>query len=290
MMFRRSKPIAFTVAVMFCAVTLSGCSTLVSRATQGFADSLSAAVLNGEDIELVRDGAPSYLILIDALLEGSPDSVPLLLSASQLNSAYAGGFVDDPLRAQQMHSKAKALALRAVCKARKACALETMPFAEFSEWLSKTKEKDIELLYGLGGAWTGWIQAYSEDFNAIAQLSRAKALIERVTELAPSHDAGGAYLYLGVFETLVPPALGGRPEVGRAHFERAIEFSDGRNLLPQVMFAEFYARLLYDRELHDKLLQGVLDADPTSPGYTLSNRVAQQRAQGLMDSADDYFF
>ena len=34
-------------------------------------------------------------------------------------------------------------------------------------------------------------------------------------ELDPDYDRGGVYLYLGVFETLFPPAKGGKPEVGR---------------------------------------------------------------------------
>ena len=96
-------------------------------------------------------------------------------------------------------------------------------------------------------------------------------------------------MYLGVFETLVPPALGGKPEVGRGHFERALALSDGANLLAKVMFAEQYGRLVYNRELHDRLLQEVLEAPVEAPGFTLMNSVAKERAEDLLASADDYF-
>ena len=66
-------------------------------------------------------------------------------------------------------------------------------------------------LYNLGSIWAGWIQANSADFGAVGQLGRAKALIQRVAELEPEYANGGAFLYLGVFETLLPPAMGGRP-------------------------------------------------------------------------------
>jgi hypothetical protein len=53
--------------------------------------------------------------------------------------------------------------------------------------------------------------------------------------------------------------------------------------------AEFYARLVFDRELHDRLLGEVLAADPKAPGYTLMNTLAQQRANQLLASGKDYF-
>ena len=92
-----------------------------------------------------------------------------------------------------------------------------------------------------------------------------------------------------MFEVLLPPALGGRPEIGRFHFERAIALSEGRHLLTKVMFADQYARMMFDRPLHDSLLEEVLAAEDDLPGLRLMNAVARRRAQELLDSADDYF-
>ena len=63
----------------------------------------------------------------------------------------------------------------------------------------------------------------------------------------------------------------------------------GRDLSAKVDYARYYARTLYDRELHDRLLGEVLAADPVQEGFTLFNTLAQQTAQELLDSADDYF-
>ena len=54
-------------------------------------------------------------------------------------------------------------------------------------------------------------------------------------------------------------------------------------------FARGYARLLYERELHDELLNEVLAADPNVRGFTLTNVMAQEDAVKLLASADDYF-
>jgi hypothetical protein len=108
-------------------------------------------------------------------------------------------------------------------------------------------------------------------------------------ELDETYSNGAAYLYLGVFETLLPPAMGGKPEIGRGHFERALTLSSGNNLMVKVMLADQYARLVFDRELHDNLLLEVIAADGKTSGLTLMNAVAKERAQKLLDSADDYF-
>ncbi len=269
---------------------LAGCSSIVSSVTQGFADDLSKAILDNEDLAMVRDGAPSYLILIDSLVARSPDDAYMLQQSASLHSAYAAAFVTDEKRAKLLHDKARSQALAAACiRLKDACGLDTRPFREFENWVQQRKLKEVPALYDLGTTWASWIQANSDDFNAIADLARVKALMLKVTELDDSHDNGGVYLYLGVFETLFPPAMGGNPELGKEYFEAAVLRSEGANLMAKVLFAEQYARLVFDRELHDKLLSEVLTAPARAPGLTLMNTVAQEQAQQLLDSADDYF-
>ena len=86
-----------------------------------------------------------------------------------------------------------------------------------------------------------------------------------------------------------PEAVGGKPELGRTYFEKAVELSGGKNLYAKTLEAEFYARLVFNQELHDKLLNEVLAADPNAPGFTLINTLARQRAKKLLDSGKDYF-
>jgi hypothetical protein len=56
-----------------------------------------------------------------------------------------------------------------------------------------------------------------------------------------------------------------------------------------VEYARRYARLVFDRKLHDRLLNEVLAADTEVPGFTLSNVLAQRQARELLQSAEDYF-
>ncbi len=113
--------------------------------------------------------------------------------------------------------------------------------------------------------------------------------MERVLELEPDHADGGPHLYLGVLLTQRPAHLGGKVEEARAHFERALELSGGLNLMAKVLYARQYARLVFDRPLHDKLLHEVVTAKSEAPGLTLSNTLAQEQARILLADADDYF-
>ena len=291
MRFNRRSPHALMLPfVLALTIFLGGCSSLIGSVTQSFADDLSTAILDSQDIAMVRDGAPAYLILMDSLVARSPDDGNMLMQSATLNSAYASAFVEDEARAKLLHAKARRQALQATCLLLDdACDLARRPFAQFDSWLAEQSAADVATIYGLGTAWASWIQANSDDFSAIAELARVKALLQKASELQPDYEDGNIFLYLGVFETLFPPALGGKPEVGKAHFEEAIARSQGKNLLAKVMFAEQYARLVFNRELHDELLTQVLEADPNQPGFTLMNIVAQEQAKELMDSADEYF-
>ena len=65
--------------------------------------------------------------------------------------------------------------------------------------------------------------------------------------------------------------------------------SDGKNLSAKLAYAKFYARNIFDRELHDRLLQDIISADPYVDGHTLTNIWAQKQARQLLDEADDFF-
>jgi len=233
---------------------------------------------------------PAYLILVDSLIEGDPQNENLLLAGSKLYGAYAAAFVKVPERAKRLSRKARDYSDRALCAHdSRLCNLLERPYEEFAATINKLKVDDVPLLYTGGAAWAGWIQANSSDWSAIANLAKVKALMTRVVELDESYNHGEAHLYLGVFATLLPPALGGKPEEGRMHFERAIVLSAGSDLIAKVEYARRYARITYDRPLHDRLLQEVLAANANVPGLTMSNVLAKRQAQELLATADSYF-
>ncbi len=276
--------------IVLAAMALGACASIANRATERVAGNLSSAMLNQDDPDTVREGLPAYLLLLDGLIEGSPESAGLLRSGARLYAAYAGGFVADRPRAQRLSTRAMNYAKRATCaQGLPLCDNIEGGFEPFQLALQRTTVDDVEALHVLGSTWTTWVQAHRDDWNAIADLPKIEALFEHLVALDDVHAGGEPHMYLGVLYCLRPESLGGRPQLGREHFERATTISQGRNLMAMTLYAEHYARLVFDRDLHDRLLREVIAAEPRAAGLTLSNTLAQQRAAGLLASADDYF-
>ena len=278
------------IYIILCTILLCGCSFFISSATVDMTESLSHAILNNNDPATVEAGGPAYLLMIDSMLLRDPDNESLLRSAADIYTAYSDVFVEDKARAKKLTHKALDYALRAICiRKSAACTLRQIKFHEFEAVISKLTIKDVPDLFTLGSAWSAWIQAHREDWNAVAEISRVQAIMERVVKLDERYHDGAAHLYLGVLATFLPPALGGKPHVGRQHFERVLEISNNKNLMVKVLYARHYARLMFDRELHDRLLNEVIEARTDVPGYALSNTLAQQKARELLNNAEDYF-
>ena len=135
-----------------------------------------------------------------------------------------------------------------------------------------------------------YIRANADDWSALAQLPFVEALILRVLPFVEEDaDLGAFYNYLGILNSLRPPALGGEPERAKGYFERAINLTRGRDLSVKVEYARGYARLLYEQELHDRLLEEVLASETEAPGLTLTNTLAKRDARELLESGKDYF-
>ena len=59
---------------------LPGCTSIVNNATTGVTDNISQAISNQNDPATVRDGAPSFLLMLDGFIQGDPENIDLLLS------------------------------------------------------------------------------------------------------------------------------------------------------------------------------------------------------------------
>lgn len=263
---------------------------MMSSAASGLADNLSSAVLNQNDPETVRDGAPAYLLLLDSFLEGSPEDPALNAAAANLYASYGAVFADDPERAKRLTERARKYSSTGLCVTYKpSCEWSGMQYEDFVATLDGLDGNDADLVYTHGLASLAYIRAHSDDYVALAELPNMQALLTRYLEISNGESDASVYVYLGILATLRPPALGGEMEKGREYFERAIELTDGEDLSAKVEFARGYARTLYERDLHDQLLNEVMAADPEVPGFTLTNVMAQRDAADLLATADDYF-
>ena len=285
------KAVLFKPAFLILLVlSLSACGHLIANAKKEFAEDLSATMMESDDPETIKKAVPSYLILISSMIKGNPDNPGLLEAGAQLYGAYASSFTDSAASKKALAKRAFVYSSHAICiRDENFCDIQRLSYFEFEKRLAAIEKPQAESLFIFVSSWAGVIEANSSDWNAVAELPRVKAGIQRVLELDETINNGNAHLYMAVMESLLPPTLGGKPELAKKHFELAIEISNGTNLMAKVLYAEKYARMLFDRELHDELLQQVIDADIGAKDQVLVNTLAKQKAAELLLDGDDYF-
>jgi tetratricopeptide (TPR) repeat protein len=257
-------------------------------ASQRMTDHLKAAMLAQDDPETVRAAAPAFLLLTESMIAESPDDPDLLMAGAELSNAYAALLLD-PERRRRLSNRAFDYASRGLCVSEPTiCETREGAFDDFTAAVDRIDTRDLDRLYIFAIAWAGWMETNSGDMTAVADLPKLEYVFDHILKAEPGFQAGRAQLYAGALASLRPKALGGNPEKARGHFEQALRYSDGRDLMVQVEFARRYARQVYDQTLHDRLLNEAIEADPQAPGLTLSNTVAQAEAEDLL--AEEYFF
>jgi hypothetical protein len=144
-----------------------------------------------------------------------------------------------------------------------------------------------ELFWGALG-WTTWIRQQHGTPASIADSVKVERIMLRLEELDDTFQQGSVHLFFGAYYAAKPPMFGGRPDLSRMHFEKALAISHHSFLLVQTTYAETYARLTMDKELHDRMLKEVIDFPLNrAPDLALSNQIAKKKAKQLL--ADGFF-
>ncbi len=284
-LFNRQTSTFLAVCVLFGGL-LSSCTRILTSTV------IEPAVGNLQyqtDIELVCDGSPSYLLMIDSMVTGSPSNAGLLQVASQSYSGYAAALGEcggSEERILVVSAKARDYGLRLLSK-------YLGPVSEFGsdaldKRLAALGKSDVEPVFWSTFGWLSWVTTAKGSPAAMADITSIEKIMTRLLELDEGFENGMIHLFLGTYYATKPEMFGGQPELARQHFERALELSGGKLLMIQTTYAETLARNTFDKELHDRLLQEVIDFDLNSaPQYGLSNSIAKRRASRLL--AENYF-
>jgi len=182
------------------AITLSGCASLISSATSGFTDNLSASILNQDDPETAKAALPTFMVTIDSLLRNNPNDPDLLASGATLYASYGAIFADDEVRASRLTSRARRYALSAMCETyAPACGWPDNNYDEFVATLDGIKPKHSEVLYTYGFASLAYLRAHSADWNSLAELPQVEALFNHYLDISGDEVNGSVYTYMGFF-------------------------------------------------------------------------------------------
>jgi len=242
------------------------------------------------DVALVCEGAPAYLLMIDSLLVSSPNNYGLLQAGAQSYSAYATtlgecGDIDEK-RIAPIAEKAKLYGLRLLH--RYLPLNNEQDYAAFDRKLARLNRGDVpDIFWGTFG-WLTWVKNQQGSPEALADMYLIEKIMTRLLEIDEAYQGGSIHLFFGAFHAAKPAMFGGRPDLSKMHFEKALQLAGRRFLMTQTTYAETLARTTLNEKLHDRLLQEVL-AFPldSAPEYGLSNQIAVSKAKRLLN--ENYF-
>ena len=266
---------------------------------QGAADELaSQGQAEEEDLVLAREASAFYLKLSESVLRQTPGHQKLAESVAAGFTQYAFAFVSfeaerveatDVKAAQKLRERAARLYRRAHRHAMDALAQRSPGFAQAlasadpQQW-PRIDASEVGLAYWAAASWGGFIALSKDDPETVADLPLAIRLAQLAWARDPQHGDGALASLMGSFEAARP---GGDRRQAERYFDQAIASSRDHRAGALVAKAEAIALPAADRPTFEALLRQALQA--SAQRRDLSNEVMRERAQWLLDSADDLF-
>ena len=266
---------------------------------QGFADELATqSNADEDDLELAREASAFYLKLSESLLRQTPDNLKLAEAVSGGFTQYAYAFVSfeaervesrDARAAQRLRERAARLYWRAHLHAMTALESRHPGFAralasrESADW-PRLGIAEVGNAYWAAASWGALISISKDSPEIVADLPLAMRLAQRAWEASPEYGEGALASLMGSFEAARP---GGSRQRAEAYFDQAIAAGAGKSSGAYVAKAESIALPAGDRAAFVALLRQALATGATR--NDLRNLVMRERAQWLLDYADDLF-
>ena len=297
-----SKRTWFGVCASFLSlmIVFQGCASIGSAgwvkrsAITGLLPTLEDLVpvaMRTDDLVLVGSTMEGWMIVLDSLVEASPDNRDLLLLTSRFYSYYSFGWVidEDVERGRKLYWKAIDYGTRALRMNKKfAEALDDRVDPMEAVKLLDPK-KDVEAAFYTALAQGMLLIASLEVPEALILGDLFKALDLWVVEVEETYHWAAAHTLIAIFYSIMPGIVGGGPEKALPHFERAIELNDTL-MLHYWGYARYYPTLIGDEELFDQLLEK-METTPVdiNPEVTALNAVSKRKGR-LLDKNRGLWF
>lgn len=279
---------------LVCIISLlSACSMdkmLVRASTPMIKGGIEA--LNHEtDLELAEQSIPANLNVLLGMINLDPEDAQLHTYAAQAFYGLSYGFNEDtrPARASAFYLRGLKHGLTAL-ELDGAHNLRNTPIADFEQQVSEMDKKDVPAMFWTASNWAKWVNLHRDSADALAQLSRATALMQRVIELDDTFYYGGAHMYFGVYYGSRPPLLGGNFKKSRQQFDQARQITHGKLLIPDLLQAQYLDRQQQNRQdFHNRLVAIIHAPDNLMPELALQNKIAKRKAALLLKKEDKWF-
>jgi len=278
---------------LFGLLLLQACTiqTFALRSLDNLFDNTLAEFMEEGDLHLAEQGIAGNLKLLDGVVRSDPENGKFLLLACEGYAAYALCFAgDDTERALSFYTRAREYGTRGLVLLGVSPQVFTEDATAMRQALGRLKKKDVPLVFWTASAWGSAVNLQLADPDALASLPSIGAMMQWVQEKDPAFFYGGAFMYFGVYYGSLPPALGGKPDLAKMNFDRALSVGGGKFLMTYIFYAKTYAVETQDERLFEDLLDHVIDTPlDVLPEQRLANAVAKKQAHEALAHKSDFF-
>ncbi len=273
-----------TVSMIVTAVFLfmiSGCTPMLRmgiRTAHPAFENMEKALFKQDNLQLAKEGLPGTIMLLEGMLETSPNDLLLLTMAAK---AYTGmGMMveeESPKQATALYKRGKECGIRALKQHRGfRKAMENgknigMAAKEIDD------EKFIAPLLWTAASMGANVLLNVGDPMIAIDLGNVNTVAQQVIEVDSDYFYGFAHLFIGTANSMLPAAFGGDKEEALEAFETIFELTDDKFLLAKVFYARFY--LTEDDQIQKTLREVVAAPDGQMPEIALINQIAKAKAR-----------
>jgi hypothetical protein len=259
----------------------------------------SAALNSVSDYEVARGAAFAGIAQFEGMHYLAPDNKDAMFLLLRSWGATSFGFIEDEMeQAEDLHGEDSELAVyhraRAVTAYARAVHYGTMLLeakhegfaaaqkspADMKAYAAKFTDKhDAEPLMWMAQAWLSRVNlVVADDIQAAGTVHVGVALAERAVELDEGYNNASAHVVLGAYHSRSKTAETELP-LAKAHFERALELTEGKSLLAKFNLAAKYYCTMQDKANYETLLRAVVDAGDVQPTQRLPGSIAKRKAK-----------
>lgn len=304
-------PVLPLLFVAFLMPLLSSCDLqrlTVDQTADVFYDG-SVAIDREPDPQLAREAIPASLKTLETFLVSAPDNPKLLELLAKGYYSYAFAFLEGDLERAQVefaeeetietlrrrcvihYLRARDYGFRLLDNPELEQAARDGDIEKLEAELDNVDKEDVPGLFWAGYGWASAINLNQGDTDMVGSLTTVEVMMKRVEQLDTDYFAGGVLYFFGVFYASRPPMFGGKPELAKEYFERAMESHGEANQMIPFLYARFYAPAVQDRELFVEKMHGVATAEVDDyPDLRLNNEVARERARFWLENMDELIF
>jgi len=304
----KSKILPFSLLGLVCLSLLPACGikkTAASVTAQIMHDGLPA-MEEEDDVAYANQASLVSLKTLEAMQRTNPNDPHILLMLARSYAAYTFGFVENDIleakgvnetaeklateRAKRFYGRGKKFGLQLLSKNKSFQKGLTGSLDSFKSALNGFNKKDVPALFWTAFNWGSFINFSKDSPEAIVDLPRIEAMMQRVRELDPDYYYASPHQFFGVFYASRPKTLGGQPEESKKEFDQALSKTGGKYLMTKVLYAQYYAVQTQNRSEYESALKEVASADAAIlPEQRLANELAKRRAEILLKKEKLFF-